>query len=102
MANKTIVVLQQKDNRNIEIFYSSWPRQVGDIVDGKKVLQILADESEKSIFIKKWNAAVSKINAQVRRENRIKEAQFWAKMFNSNPLIRECIECLAMAKAMGE
>ena len=99
---KQICVIQTKGTKNIEIFYSSFERQVGDNLSTGKVVLILADEAEKQEFIRQWNARVNKINYQQQKQAKQQEAAFWANLYINNPIIRECMETMAMAKAMGE
>lgn len=100
--SKQICVIQKANSQNIEIFYSSFERQVGDNLSSGKVVLILANEADKQEFIRQWNAKVNQINYQQQKQAKQQEAAFWANLYHNNPIIRECVETLAMAKRMGE
>lgn len=105
-SQKHLVVLQEPSSGNIEIFSSSFPREIGDIltVEGTrmKVVRLLANEKEKQDFIEQWNSLVKKQNASVRRiqksRNNAMEAKFWSHLYNSNSTIRDCIDTINYCK----
>lgn len=63
---------------------------------------ILVLQAAKQQFIQAWNKHIGRINYQQQKQAKAQEAAFWAQLYNNNPIIRECLDTLAMSKAMGE
>lgn len=102
---KHILVLQKNDG-NIEIFESNFERQIGDVLTINNVKMtvkfLLPNQEAKAFFIREYNKMMGRVKYQEQKSRRADEAAFWANLVRNNPIIRECMETLAMAKRMGE
>jgi len=96
------VALRNPETEFVMFFDSSFEREIGDKmeVNGKKYLVIakLENQAQEIEFVTRHNAAVKMQNAINRRKNRQIEMDFWAKIYNSNPIIRDCIDTIAYCR----